>query len=421
MSGSDPRRPGASSGAAAPPAAPTQPLAGVRVLAVEQYGAGPFGTSYLADLGAQVVKIENHHDGGDIGRHVGPHFFGPADSHFFETFNRNKQSLTLDLKHPDGIATLHRLVRGADALLENLRGDVADRLGLTYGTLKAHNPAIVCVHLSAYGRDGERRAWPGYDYLMQAEAGHMMMTGEPDGPPVRYGLSIVDYFTGLAAAFGLLAGVIQARTTGVGADVETSLFDVALHNLAYPATWVLNGAPAAPRTERGAHPSLVPSQLCRTRDGWLFVMCNKEKFWAELARALGHPEWATDPTLSSFAARLANRARVTLLLDEALMTRDTSDWLARLAGKVPVAPVHDLEQALRNPFVGARGNLRDFSHPDGRSARMIANPVRFAAIEPPLVAAPRMGEHNRTLLREAGLDDAAIDRLAALGVIAPDP
>ncbi len=397
-----------------------QPLAGVRVLAIEQYGAGPFGTSYLADLGAQVVKIENHHDGGDIGRHVGPHFFGPADSHFFETFNRNKQSVTLDLKHPEGMATLHRLVAGADALLENLRGDVAERLGLTFEALRPHNPRIVCTHLSAYGREGERRTWPGYDYLMQAEAGHMAMTGEPDGPPVRFGLSIVDYFTGLAAAFGLLAGIIQARTTGVGADVETSLFDVALHNLAYPGTWVLNGEQLPPRTRRGAHPSLVPSQLYRTRDGWIFVMCNKEKFWGVLATELGHPEWADDPALSSFAARLEHRDRVTRLLDDALMCKDTADWLAQFAGKVPVAPVLDVAQALDNPFVRARGNLRDYRHPDGRSARMIANPVRFPSIEPPLVAAPRMGEHNRSLLREAGLDDAAIDRLAALGVIARD-
>ena len=399
----------------------SQPLAGVRVIAVEQYGAGPFGTSYLADLGAQVIKIENHHDGGDIGRHVGPHFFGPGDSHFFETFNRNKQSVTLDLKHPEGIATLHRLVAGADALLENLRGDVAARLGLTFDALKAHNPRLVCTHLSAYGREGERRAWPGYDYLMQAEAGHMAMTGEPDGPPVRYGLSIVDYFTGLAAAFGLLAGVIKARETGRGSDVDTSLFDVAIHNLAYPGTWVLNGAALPPRTERGAHPSLVPSQLCRTRDGWLFVMCNKEKFWGVLARELGHPEWTDDPALSTFGARLENRAQVTRLLDEALMRKDTAVWLAQLAGKVPVAPVFDVAQALENPFVASRGSLIDYHYPDGRRARMIANPVRFAGVDPPRVAAPRMGEHNRRLLREAGLDDAAIERLAALGVIAPDP
>ena len=212
------------------------PLAGLRVLAVEQYGAGPFGTSYLADLGAEVIKIENHRDGGDVGRHVGPHFFGDDDSHFFQTFNRNKKSLTLDLKHPEGMAVLRRLAAGADALLDNLRGDLPGKLGLTYDALREVNPRLVCAHLSAYGRSGSRQAWPGYDYLMQAEAGHLSLTGEPDGPPTRYGLSIVDLMTGLAAAFGLLAGVVKARASGQGMDIDTSLFDVALHNLNYPGT-----------------------------------------------------------------------------------------------------------------------------------------------------------------------------------------
>ena len=247
------------------------PLEGVRVLAVEQYGAGPFGTLYLADLGAEVVKIENHREGGDVGRQVGPHFFGPGDSQFFQTFNRNKKSVTLDLKHPEGRAAFLALAADADAVLDNLRGDLPDRLGLTYADLAPVNPRIVCAHLSAYGRTGSRRAWPGYDYLMQAEAGHLSLTGEPDGPPVRYGLSIVDLMTGLAAGFALLAGVVSARATGRGMDLDTSLFDVALHNLNYPGTWFLNGGVVTGRLPRSAHPSLTPSQLYRTRDGWIFI------------------------------------------------------------------------------------------------------------------------------------------------------
>jgi succinate---hydroxymethylglutarate CoA-transferase len=260
----------------------TLPLTGVRVLAVEQYGAGPWGTLYLAELGAEVVKIENPKDGGDIGRHVGPHFFGPHDSQFFQTFNRNKKSVALDLKHPEGKGAFRALARGADAVLDNLRGDQPEKLGLTYADLKEVNPRIVCAHLSAYGRSGSRKAWPGYDYLMQAEAGHMSLTGEPGGPPARYGLSIVDLMTGLAAAFALLSGVIGARTNGVGMDLDTSLFDVALHNLSYPATWFLNAGELTARASRSAHPSLVPSQLYRTRDGWIFIMCNKQKFWEAL-------------------------------------------------------------------------------------------------------------------------------------------
>jgi succinate---hydroxymethylglutarate CoA-transferase len=399
---------------------PALPLAGLRVLAVEQYGAGPFGTAYLADLGAEVIKIENHKDGGDIGRHVGPHFFGEADSQFFQTFNRNKKSLTLDLKHPEGMAVFHKLVASADAVLDNLRGDLPLKLGVCYSALKSVNPRIVCAHLSAYGREGSRSAWPGYDYLMQAEAGHLSLTGEPDGPPTRYGLSIVDIMTGLVAAFGLLAGVMSARNSGQGMDVDTSLFDVALHNLNYPGTWYLNGGTVTGRTARSGHPSLVPSQLYRTSDGWLFVMCNKEKFWALLAKALGHEEWISDPQMCNFEARLKHRDRVTRELDGALMTDSTAHWLEKLSGKIPVAPVFDVAQALDNAFVHEREGVLAYRYPDGRQARMIANPIRVSGTALPARAAPRMGEHNHALLSEAGFSEAQINKLRELGVIAAD-
>jgi crotonobetainyl-CoA:carnitine CoA-transferase CaiB-like acyl-CoA transferase len=396
------------------------PLSGLRVLAVEQYGAGPFGTSYLADLGAEVIKIENHADGGDIGRRIGPHFFSEADSHFFQTFNRNKKSLTLDLKHPQGQTVFRRLVATADGVLDNLRGDLPQKLGTTFDALKETNPRIVCAHLSAYGRQGSRTAWPGYDYLMQAEAGHLSLTGEPDGPPTRYGLSIVDLMTGLAAAFGLLAGVLRARKTGLGSDIDTSLFDVALHNLNYPGTWYLNAGVVTGRTARSGHPSLVPSQLYRTHDGWIFIMCNKEKFWHLLATELGHPEWIVDPELCSFALRLQHRDRVTRLLDHALMQQPTARWITRLSGKVPVSPVLDVAQALESPFVHERNAVVDYEYSDGRVARMIANPIRVQGVDLPRRAAPQMGEHTETLLREAGFDSTAIHKLKELGVISSD-
>ena len=328
------------------------PLAGLRILAVEQYGAGPFGTSYLADLGAEVVKIENHNDGGDVGRQVRPHFFGPGDSHFFQTFNRNKKSVTLDLKHPDGR-------RRSGAGEERRRGarQPARRPARARPDLRAAEARQPTHRLRApvgHGRTGSRKAWPGYDYLMQAEAGHMSLTGEPGGPPTRYGLSVVDLMTGLAAAFGLLAGVMSARATGKGMDVDTSLFDVALHNLNYPGTWFLNAGAVTGRTPRSAHPSLTPSQLYRTKDGWIFIMCNKEKFWGILAQALGKSEWATDPEFATFKARLKNRDRLTQMLDAALSTRTTDEWIGRFAGKVPASPVYDVKQALEAPGSPAR-------------------------------------------------------------------
>ena len=379
------------------------PLSGVRIVSVEQYGAGPFGTQHLADLGAEVIKIENFHDGGDIGRAVGPQFFGSGDSHFYEAFNRNKRSLGLDLKHPKGQEIFRKLVERSDAVFDNLRGDLPTKVGITYAQLANVNPKIVCVHLSAYGRSGSRASWPGYDYLMQAEAGYLSLTGEPDGPPARFGLSIVDLMTGTTAAMALLAGLVDAQATGRGRDLDVSLFDVALHNLAYVATWYLNGGIVTNREPRSSHPSLTPSQLCRTKDGWLFIMCNKEKFWTALAEAVGKPEWATDPEYSTFAARLKNREQVTQELDAVLTTATTAEWISRLGGKVPIAPVYDVQQALENPFVAEQQLVLDFQHPEHGKIRGVASPVRLEnSAVLPTRAAPRLGEDTDALLEELG-------------------
>jgi crotonobetainyl-CoA:carnitine CoA-transferase CaiB-like acyl-CoA transferase len=253
---------------------------------------------------------------------------------------------------------------------------------------------------------------------MQAEAGHMSLTGEPGSPPTRYGLSIVDLMTGLAAAFGLLSGVLSARATGKGMDVDTSLFDVALHNLNYPGTWFLNAGVVTKRTERSSHPSLTPSQLYRTRDGWIFIMCNKEKFWVALAEALGRPEWASEPELATFKARLAHRERVTQMLDAALMTRTTAEWIAHFAGKVPAAPVYDVAQALESEFVAERGSVAQFAYPDGHGVRMIAAPIRVPGADLPTRAAPAMGADTDAQLRAAGYSEERIAALRAAGVIA---
>jgi crotonobetainyl-CoA:carnitine CoA-transferase CaiB-like acyl-CoA transferase len=263
------------------------PLDGLRVLTVEQYGAGPFGTMFLADQGAELIKIENPNAGGDYSRDVGPYYFTPENSEFFHAYNRNKKSLGLDLSTDDGMAVFHDLVRSADAVASNLRGDVPAKLGLTYEALKEINPKIVCAHLSAYGREGERADWPGFHYLMQAEAGFFSLTGEPDTPPTRFGLSIVDQMTGVTLAYALLAGVLGAQKTGEGRDMDVSLFDVALSNLAYPAVWYLNEGHVVDRLPRSGHPVLTPCQLYATGDGWIYIMCNKEKFWPALCKALG--------------------------------------------------------------------------------------------------------------------------------------
>lgn len=393
------------------------PLEGVRVLAVEQYGAGPFGTMFLGDQGAEVIKIENPNDGGDMSRDVGPYFFTPEDSEFYHSYNRNKKSLTLDLARAEGQAVFHDLVRTADAVASNLRGDVPGKLGLTYDHLKAHNPKIVCAHLTAYGRTGPRADWPGFDYLMQAEAGYFSLTGEPGGPPARFGLSIVDQMTGLALAYAVLAGLTGARATGAGRDIDVSLFDIALANTAYPATWYLNEGTVQERLPRSAHPSLTPCQLYKTRDGWIYLMCNKEKFWPALCRALGQGAWAEDPRFARFKDRLRHRPLIQDMLDEALAERTTAAWLEVFAGAVPAAPINDIKQALDNPFVTGHGRIQTLTLPGYGDFRMVAPPVRCEGDEAPARAAPRLGADTDAILGDMGYDAGRIGTLRARKVI----
>jgi crotonobetainyl-CoA:carnitine CoA-transferase CaiB-like acyl-CoA transferase len=351
------------------------PLAGVRILAVEQYGAGPFGSMHLADLGAEVIKIEPP-GGGDVSRATGPHFLGDNDSQFFQTFNRNKKSVVLDLKSAAGRADFHALVASADAVLNNLRGDQPAKLGLTHEALRSIKPGIVCAHLSAYGRDNERAAWPGYDYLMQAECGFMALTGEPEGPPSRMGLSIVDYLSGVTMATGLLAALIGAMKTGQGRDVDVSLFDVALFQLTYPATWYLNGGHATTRQARSAHPATVPCQLFATADAHVMVMCMTPKFWELLVQAMDDPV-LREPRFADAAGRRTHKAALIQRLDAAFAQRSTAQWMQALAGQIPIAPVLDVPAALENGFARRGGMVQDLPHPQAPGFRLLANPIKL--------------------------------------------
>ena len=393
------------------------PLAGLRVLAVEQYGAGPFGTMFLADQGAELIKIENPNTGGDFARDVGPYFFTDQDSEFFHAYNRNKKSLSLDLSRPEGVSIFHELVATADAVASNLRGDVPDKLGLTYDALRTVNEKIVCAHLSAYGRTGPRASWPGFDYLMQAEAGYFSLTGEPDTPPARFGLSMVDQMTGLALAYALLAGITGARATGQGRDMDVSLFDIALSNTSYPAIWYLNEGHVQQRLPRSAHPSLTPCQLYKTRDGWIFIMCNKEKFWPALCTVLGREDWVGDPRFENFKERLQHRQLIQELLDDLLSGKTTAKWLEIFAGRVPAAPINDLREALENPFVTEEGRIQTLDLPDYGTYRMLQSPVRCGGAETPARPAPKLGEHTDELLSDLGYDGARLDALRKAKVI----
>ena len=394
----------------------TLPLEGVRVLAVEQYGAGPFGTQFLADQGAEVIKIENPNDGGDFARRIGPFFFTPDDSEFFHAYNRNKKSLTLDLSQEEGFQVFQDLVQTSDAVASNLRGDVPEKLGLTYESLCKVNEKIVCAHLSAYGRKGPRASWPGFDYLMQAEAGYFSLTGEPDAPPTRFGLSVVDQMTGLALAYAVLAGITGARASGQGRDLDVSLFDVALCNLGYPAVWYLNEGHQTERLERSAHPALTPCELYRTADGWIYLMCNKEKFWPALCEALEREDWSRDDRFKDFKGRLEHRKTIREMLDGVLQKKNTSEWLEIFAGKVPAAPVHDLQAALENPFVRDEGRIQSIPLEDYGNYRTLDSPVK-SGDPTPTNPAPKLGQDTEQLLRELGYPQKRIDALRDSGVV----
>lgn len=389
------------------------PLAGVRIIAVEVYGAGPFGSAHLADLGAEVIKVEPR-AGGDVSRAVGPFFLGQDDSVFFQSLNRNKKSLTLDLKHPRGQEILAKLAATADGLISNLRGDQPEKLGLRHPDLARANPKLVCAHLSAYGRDGSRKSWPGYDYLMQGEAGFLSLTGEPEGPPARMGLSIVDYATGTMCALALLAGILEARKTGKGRDLDVSLYDVAMHLLNYPAAWYLNDGLVTERVARSAHPFIAPSQLYRTQDGWIFVMAQTQRFWEMLADALGRGDLKAQ--YPDFAARREHRDELTKVLDAEFAKQTTEAWLAKLRGTIPCGPVYDLPQALDNPYFLERGGVQVFDHPDKPGFKLVASPFRLG--EPlPARPAPKLGEHTEALLEELGYGKAEIARLKTQGAV----
>lgn len=393
-----------------------RPLEDVRIISLEQYGAGPFGSLHLADLGADVIKIEDPRVGGDVGRYVPPYNEG-EDSLFFETFNRNKRSLSLDLSTPSGRSVFEDLVRTSDAVYSNLRGDVPAKIGITYEDLKHLNPAIVCCSLTGFGMTGPRAKEPGYDYILQGLAGWMSVTGDPDGPPTKSGLSLVDYSGGFVAAISLLAGLHAARRDGVGGDCDVSLYDTAMSLLTYPATWHLNAGFEPVRTKNSAHPSLVPFQAFQASDGWLVVGCAKEKFWERLVVAIDRPELGTDPRFTSFALRGTNQSELLPILEEVFVSRTVDHWLSLLGpAGVPSGPINDVAHALTEPHTLARNLIVETTHPIYDTVRQVASPVNFGSEPPQYRRAPARNEHFDEVIREQlGYDDDRVAELSASG------
>jgi crotonobetainyl-CoA:carnitine CoA-transferase CaiB-like acyl-CoA transferase len=400
----------------------TLPLEDVRVVAVEQFGAGPWGTLQLADLGAEVIKIEDPAVGGDVGRYVPP-FQEGEDSLFFETFNRNKKSVSLDLRKADGRAVFEDLVRHVDVVYSNLRGDQPQRLRLTYDGLKDVNPSIVCCSLSGFGMTGPRAGEGGYDYMMQGLAGWMSLTGEPDGPPTKSGLSLVDLSGGYVSAIAVLAGLWRARRDGVGCDCDISLFETALAELVYVGTWAATRGYVPPRRHNSAHPSIVPFQNFAAADGWIVVACPKQKFWERLCEALGRAELSEDPRFATMAARSEHREELLPILDAALAERTVAEWLEVLgAAGIPVARVNAVEHALEEPQALAREDVVEHEHPILGAVRTVRTPLRLSDGERPAGRAPFRGEHTEQVLVElCGYSRERVRELAIAGVFGDLP
>jgi crotonobetainyl-CoA:carnitine CoA-transferase CaiB-like acyl-CoA transferase len=389
------------------------PLAGLRVISLCQFGAGPFATMQLADLGAEVIKIEDPVSGGDVGRYVPP-FTSERDSFYFQTFNRNKRGMTLNLRVPAAHEVLHRLVAVSDAIYYNLRGDLPPKLGLTYEHLSAANQRIVCCSLSAFGQTGPRAAEPGYDLLMQAYSGMMSLTGEPGTPPAKCGISIVDFAGAYVSTIGLLSAVLAARSTGRGRDVDVSLMDTSIAMLSYLATNTLNREYEPERLSSSAHPSLYPSQVFRTSDGYVAIICFKEKFWQELCLAMNRSDLAEEPRFRSFKDRLANREVLLEIVGEIMRTCSTDQWLDALRGRVPCAPVNTVREALADPQARARDMIVEVEHPVWGRLEQTGSPF-LAGADRTHTPAPTLGQDTDAILTDLldyGPDEVAVLREA---------
>jgi crotonobetainyl-CoA:carnitine CoA-transferase CaiB-like acyl-CoA transferase len=349
--------------------------------------AGPFGGMMLADLGADVIKIEPLD--GDLSRRVGSQF---VDDHnvYFASLNRNKRSVHVDLTTDEGQAKLGELTKSADALLVNLRPSTIKKLGLTYESLRRHNPKIVCVALTGYGLDGPAAEWPAFDYVIQARVGVAALTGDPDGPPTLPGYSAVDNSSGLTAALALLAKVHE----GKGGQVDVSLFDVMLSQLNYKAAAYLNGGERPPRQHLGAHNFYVPAQLFETGDGYLALFVTTDGMWRRLCEGIQRPEWADDPRFSDMHARFDHRVELLDLLGTRLKEASASEWEERLRPLgLAVGAVKELADALDGELVRGRDMVVEIQTSDG-PLRVLASPIKFGDGATDYRLPPRLHEHT---------------------------
>lgn len=399
------------------------PLEGKKILSFETWGAGAFHAELLALMGAEVINVEDPQQRGNPLRRMGSLYLDAEkqDNEGNQFCLHNKKSLALDIRTPEGQEILHRLVAITDAVVNNFRGSLPDKLGITYRHLQNFNTKIVCTHLSAYGRDNERADWPGYDFLMQAETGWMSLTGEPDSIPTKVGVSVVDLLGSVYAALGTVSKLYQAERTGKGGDADTNLFDIALNCTCYQGLWFLNDGFMAGKQPRSAHTTEAPSQLYKTADGWIYIACLSEKFWELMCERIGHPELKDDARFTTNAKRLEHREALTEVLDGIFSQKPTDHWLGLLSGIIPCAPVADIRQAFENPFVKNSGKIITVPYdksPERTQVQFIAPPFSFdGQYFKDFKIGPSLGQHTIEILKSLSYSDEEIQAFTDKRVI----
>lgn len=395
----------------------TGPLAGMRVLELTQIMSGPTCGQLLADMGADVIKVEKLPGGDDARGYRDPQVNGVSGP--FMMMNRNKRGIAIDLKHPDGKAILLRMAQDSDVLVENFRGGTLDKLGLGYEVLKTHNPGLIYCAISGYGRTGPYADKGGFDLIAQGFAGLMSITGEPGRPPAKTGNAVSDMNAGILGALGIVTAYVHKLKTGEGQIVDTSLSDAALQQLYWHAAiFFATGQSSTPTGS--AHVLTAPYQAFEASDGWINVGGANQANWERIAEVLGHPEWRADPRFASNRDRMAHLDELVTLMNAVLRTRTRAHWQAAFdAAGVPAGPVHTVGEALTHPQTLARGMVVELDHPQAGTTRALGCPIHFSATPAQITRpAPLLGQHTRELMKEFGYDDAQVDVFISRNAIA---
>lgn len=394
----------------------TMPLAGIHVLDLGRHLAGPTAAMWLGDLGADVIKIENP-DKGEDARASGPPFYN-GESAFFLAANRNKRSLAMDVKTPEGQEIFRTLAATSDVVIENFRPGVMEALNIGYDRVAEQNPGIIYCSISGFGADGPFADRPGLDQIIQGFSGLQSVTGFEGGEPVRVGVPIADLLTGLFGAYGVLAALQSRNVTGRGQRVNTSLLESMVGMLGFQATRYLNGGDVPPPAGNH-HPINAPYGVFRTQDGYVTIGATGDKRWPKLCQVIGAPEWLEDERFKTNGGRHANRLELAEMISEKLQAKTSDEWVDILNdNSIPCGPIYRVDQALEHPQVRHREMVVDLEHATAGAIRLLGLPVKLSETPGEVrLAPPVLGQHTATILRDAGLEDDAIAALAERGVI----